>query len=197
MKVLLDPAHGVEVKGKRSPDQSLMEWEWSREMIGKIEKRLEELGIDSERTWYEDNEPGLNKRCRIANKIAKESKTKCILISFHINAAGMGKDWMNARGWSVFVSPNASNNSKKLAISLAKSAEELDLKVRKPDHNYYYWTASLAICKYTTMPAVLVENLFMDNKEDMEYLKSDEGKNTLTEVVIKGICNYLDYNYDR
>lgn len=194
MKVLLDPAHGQDVKGKRSPDQRLLEWKWSREIIGRIEKRLDQLSISHERTWIGDTEPGLKKRCLAANSIAK--KEKCILISVHNDALGNG-EWMNARGWSARVSLNASSNSKKLATMIAKAAKEMDIKVRCPKPDCMYWQQNLAICRDTTMPAVLVENLFMDNKSDLEYLLSEEGKETLTEVIVKGICNYIGVEYDR
>lgn len=193
MKVLLDPAHGEDVKGKRSPDYRLREWSWSREVIGMLEKRFDQLGIAHERTWDGDNEPGLGKRCKIANANAKIEP--CILISMHCDALGNG-EWMKARGWSARVGLNASTKSKKLATTIAKVAQEKGIKVRTPKPGQLYWQQNLAICRDTSMPAVLIENLFMDNKEDLEYLLSDEGKRTLTEIIVEGVCNYLGKIYE-
>jgi N-acetylmuramoyl-L-alanine amidase len=98
---------------------------------------------------------------------------------------------MNARGWSVFVSNNASGNSKKLAECLGQVAECIPVLVRKPMHNQLYWQQNLAICRDTNCPAVLTENFFQDNKEDVEYLLSPEGKQTVVQIHIDGIVKYL------
>ena len=42
------------------------------------------------------------------------------------------------------------------------------------------------------MPAVLVENLFQDNEKDVEYLASEEGKDVLSDIIIKGILAYYE-----
>ena len=38
--VILDPAHGSDVKGKRSPDGTHLEYIWSREICKKLKDRL-------------------------------------------------------------------------------------------------------------------------------------------------------------
>ena len=202
MLVILDPAHQKLVAGKRSPDGKLLEYLWSRELIGMIEKRLDEIGIEHVRTSppSEDNgkEIGLLNRCKRANAFAKTHNGKSIFISPHVNAAGNGK-WMNARGWSVFISPTASSNSKKLASLMAIEAGIQGIKVRVPDPDHKYWTAKFTVLQKTSMPAILIENLFMDNEDDVNYLLSDNGKETLCEIIIKGICDYfnIEYNYGR
>lgn len=192
MKVLLDPGHSSKTPGKRSPDGVLREYKWARELTSVIEKKLDALGIAHQRTTTPDEddiEISLTKRCRRANEIAK--KEKCILISIHCNAAGADGQWHSAKGWSVFVSLNASGNSKKLASLIATEAIQTGIKVRQPDPQHLYWTQNLAICRDTSMPAVLVENMFQDNKEDVQYLLSDEGKENLANIIVKGICNYI------
>ena len=54
-----------------------------------------------------------------------------------------------------------------------------------------YWQQNLAICRDTNCPAVLTENFFQDNKEDVEYLLSPEGKQTVAQIHIDGIVKYL------
>ena len=121
----------------------------------------------------------------------KETGKKAILVSIHCNAAGSGTNWMNAKGWSVFVSNNASSNSNRLAECLGQIAECIPVPVRKPMPNQLYWQQNLAICRDTNCPAVLTENFFQDNKEDVEYLLSQEGKQTVTQIHIDGIVKYL------
>lgn len=49
----------------------------------------------------------------------------------------------------------------------------------------------LYILKQTKSPTVLTENLFQDNKEDVEYLLSEKGKDTIVNLHVNGIINYI------
>lgn len=191
MKVLIDNGHGENTPGKRSPDGRLREWSYTREIADLVVAGLRKNGIDAERIVKEDSDVPLSERCRRANNIYRDTGKKAILVSIHCNAAGPGASWMNAQGWSVFVSNNASLNSKKLAESLAQVAECIPVPVRKPMPRQLYWEQNLAICRDTNCPAVLTENFFQDSKEDVEYLLSREGKDTVARIHIEGILKYL------
>ena len=191
MKVLIDNGHGENTPGKCSPDGRLREWAYSREIADKVVSGLRKLGIDAERIVKEDTDVPLSERCKRANAIYKETGKKAILVSIHCNAAGTGSNWMNAKGWSVFVSNNASGNSKKLAECLSESALSIPVQVRKPMPGQLYWQQNLAICRDTNCPAVLTENLFQDNKDDVEYLLSREGKDAVVRIHIEGIAKFL------
>lgn len=191
MKVLIDNGHGENTPGKRSPDGRLREWSYTREIADLVVAGLRKKGIDAERIVKEDSDVPLSERCRRANNIYRNTGKKAILVSIHCNAAGSGASWMNAQGWSAFVSNNASLNSKRLAESLAQVAECIPVPVRKPMPGQLYWEQSLAICRDTNCPAILTENFFQDNKEDVEYLLSREGKDTVARIHIEGILKYL------
>ncbi len=191
MKVLIDNGHGENTPGKRSPDGRLREYAYTREIADRVVAGLKKLGIDAERIVKETIDVPLNERCRRANEIYKATGKKAILISIHCNAAGSGVSWLNARGWSVFVSNNASTASKKLAICLAEAAVTMKVTVRKPKPDQLYWEQNLAMCRDTNCPAVLTENFFQDNKKDVEYLLSPEGKSTVAQIHIDGITAYL------
>lgn len=191
MKVLIDNGHGENTPGKCSPDGRLREWSYTREIADMVIIGLRKLGIDSERIVKEDTDVPLSERCRRANAIYRETGKKAILVSIHCNAAGSGAAWMNAKGWSVFVSNNASVNSKRLADCLAKAAGEKGVNIRKPMPGQLYWQQNLAMCRDTNCPAVLTENFFQDNKEDVEYLLSREGKDAVVQIHVEGIVKYL------
>lgn len=191
MKVLIDNGHGENTPGKGSPDGRLREWAYTREIADMVVFELRKKGIDAERIVKEDTDVPLSERCRRANEIYRKAGKKAILISIHCNAAGSGASWMGARGWSVFVSNNASSNSKKLATCLAEVAECIPVSVRKPMPGQLYWQQNLAMCRDTNCPAVLVENFFQDNKEDVEYLMSADGKREVVRIHVEGIAKYL------
>lgn len=191
MKVLIDNGHGENTPGKRSPDGRLREYAYTREIADRVVFGLRKLGIDAERIVKEDLDVSLSERCKRVNAIYKETGKKAILVSIHCNAAGSGSTWMGARGWSVFVSNNASANSKRLATCLGEGALNQGVQIRKQTPKLLYWEQNLAMCRDTNCPAVLTENFFQDNKEDVEYLLSSEGKQAVTQIHIDGIVAYL------
>ena len=195
MKVILGTAHGSNVSGKCSPDKSIREYQWSREMCQMIKERLDDLGIENEIDIMEPEEISLNERVRLVNRICKESKTKCIYVSVHINAAGSDGKWYNASGWTVYVYNKASQNSKKLALELYNIAEEKKLFGNRSIPKEKYFTANFAVLRDTTCPAVLTENFFQDNKKDVEYLLSEKGKKEICDLHVDGIINFLE-KYD-
>lgn len=191
MKILIDNGHGSDTAGKRSPDGKLREYAYAREIALRVENSLRSKGYDVERIVPEETDVPLSERVARANKIYQANGKQAFLVSIHCNAAGNGSAWMAARGWAVYIDPTASQNSKRLATAIANAAEDAGLKVRKETNAHNYWVSSLYICKHTNCPAVLTENLFQDNKEDVEFLLSEEGKQVITDLHVNGIINYI------
>lgn len=131
MKILIDNGHGVDTAGKRSPDGSLREYKYAREIAEKVVSELKKRGFDAERIVTEENDISLSERCRRVNSICDRVGTKnVILVSIHCNAAGNGSQWMNARGWEAWTSVGQAA-ADKMADCLYKAAEETDFKIRK------------------------------------------------------------------
>lgn len=191
MKILIDNGHGADTEGKRSPDGRLREYAYAREIALRLEKALKARGYDAERIVTEENDIPLSERVKRANRIYSETGHKAILVSIHCNAAGSDDKWHDARGWGAYISQNASKNSKALACCLIDAAEAKGLKVRRYSPDKPYWTQSLAICRDTSCPAVLTENLFQDNKDDVDYLLSEKGKEAITTLHVNGIIKYI------
>lgn len=194
MKVLIDNGHGENTPGKRSPDERLREWSYTRKIADRVIAGLRAKGVDAERIVKEMVDIPLSVRCRRVNTIYRESDGNAILVSIHCNAAGLGSDWLSTHGWSVFVSNNASINSKKLATCLAEVAIQKEVFVRQPTPEQLFWIQNLAICRDTNCPAILTENFFQDNKEDVEFLLSEEGMQMVTQIHVEGVMNYLKKN---
>ena len=192
MKVILDNGHGRDTAGKRSPDGRLREYAYAREMARRIAQDLKRQGIDVSLLVPEDTDVPLKERVERANRIYAETGKQAILVSIHVNAAGNGSTWFSARGWSVFVDPAASQDSERLATSIAEAAGNIGLTVRRETGGRNYWVSSFYICKHTNCPAVLTENLFQDNREDVDYLLSDAGKQAIVCLHVKGIIDYLN-----
>ena len=98
--IVLDPAHGKEVPGKRSPDNSHREYLWSRERCRNLAIALRSLGYEVFFTNSTEYEIGLSKRQR--NALSVKTDKQKFLLSLHNDAVGSGTSWNNARGWSVW-----------------------------------------------------------------------------------------------
>ena len=55
----------------------------------------------------------------------------------------------------------------------------------------WYWPQNLGICRDTNCAAVLTENLFQDNREDVELLHNEEFFVKLCNAHVRGIETYI------
>lgn len=194
MKILIDNGHGENTLGKRSPNGTLREYLYAREIADAIVRELVKRGYDAERIVRENVDVALTERTRRVNEYCgKLGASNVILISVHCNAAGNGSEWMKARGWSAYTSKGRTK-ADKLADCLYSIAESVFVgqRIRKdmsdgdPD-----WEENFYILQKTKCPAVLTENFFQDNKEDVDFLLSPEGKKQIVKVHVDGIIKYI------
>ena len=194
--VILDAGHGKDTPGKCAPDKTLYEWQFNREIVAMLCERL--YGLEHVQTVIlvpEEIDVPLKERVRRVNTIYHDAKIEgkeCLLISVHVNAACCGGKWANASGFSVWVSNNASDKSKQFAQIAYEQAKLLDLCGNRVAPKENYWTSNFYILKNTPCPAVLTENMFQDNKDDVEFLKSDEGKEKIVDLHFNAVKKYLE-----
>ena len=193
MKILIDNGHGYDTPGKCSPDKKLREYAYAREITKRIVTDLKEKGYDAELLVTEEKDISLKERVTRTNNMCKKHGTSnVIFISIHCNAAGNG-NWMKAQGWSAFTS-KGNTKSDKIATIMYKYAEKYftgrkirtDYSDKDPD-----WEENFYVLKNTNCPAVLTENFFMDNKDDVDYLLSEEGKTAIVKTHVDAIIEYL------
>ena len=192
--VLLDAGHGNNTPGKCSPDKSLYEWKWTRDLVKIIKQQLDMLGFDCRVLVPEDRDIPIAERCRRANNIYCNFGKDVLLVSIHCNAKGADGQWHDARGFSAYVGLNASSKSKMLAQYLWNEAIAQGLKGNRSVPAAPYIAQNLAICRDTLCPAVLTENLFQDNEEDVDLLLSEDGKEKVTATHVNAIVEFIkDY----
>lgn len=197
MKILLEAGHGdpplTGIGSKQSPDGRLKEYVYCREIVKEVVRRLRAQGYDAENTVPENGDIPLGERCSRVNAWCDRlgSKKVCF-VSIHNNAAGCGQ-WMNARGWEAWTSKGQTMGDK-LADCLYDAASRClpkgtpirtDMTDGDRDKE-----GNLAVVRGTRCPAVLTENLFQDNKEDVDYLLSPEGREAIVTLHVEGIKAY-------
>lgn len=193
--VLIDNGHGWNTAGKRSPDGVFREWAWAREIAVNIVEDLKEQGVTAFLLVREDEDISLATRvARVEGYCRAYGSKNVILVSIHNNAAGDGSEWMSAKGWSAYTTPGETS-SDKLALHLyaeaQKAFEGRKIRIYQSTENPD-WESNLYILRKTSCTAVLTENFFMDNREDLAYIRSREGKKAVISCHVTGLKAYIE-----
>ena len=195
--IILGTAHLKSTPGKCSPDGKFREYQYSREIVAAVKAILKNSGYN---VFVDIEDDDLNVtqsrelclRCKMVNDLCKVYGD-CIYVSIHVNAAGSDGKWHTATGWEAYTSPGKTK-ADALATCLYEAAKKnlKDVKIRTdfsdgdPDKE-----ANLYVLKHTNCPAVLTENLFQDNKNDVDYLLSDKGFHEIVRIHVEGILEYF------
>ena len=123
MKILLDPGHGINTTGKRSPDGRFLEYRFNREVSRLIISDLLDRGFDCETIVPEETDISLQERCARVNRHCRQ----------------LGID----------------------------------------------------ILRHTLCPAVLTENGFFTNVQEVQFLLSRPGIRAIADLHVEGIVEYL------
>lgn len=194
MKILIDPGHGIDTPGKRSPDGLFLEYLWNRQVADLILEGLVSAGVDASLVVTETNDVTLRNRVNRVNTICNRlGASNVLLVSIHANAAGNGSAWMNAKGWSCYTS-KGKTKSDQVAECLydAFEAEFQDRKIRKDmSDGDRDWEENFYVLQKSKCPAVLLENFFYDNREECAWMLQEETKRRIADAVVKGIIKYI------
>lgn len=195
--ILIDNGHGRETPGKRSPDGSLLEWQFNRDIAIRVVDGLRARGYNAVRIVTEDRDVALSTRAERANCYCRQyGKDNVLLVSIHGNASGNG-GWMTATGWEAWTTVGKTR-SDALANCLYEAAAKTfkgkvirkDMSDGDPDKEKN-WT----ILYKSACAAVLTENFFYDTKGDLEFMQSKEGRDAIVYVHIQGIIDYIKKVY--
>lgn len=210
MVILIDNGHGKNTLGKQSPilkgsgleissefveKDRFKEWKYTRVIANQIVDTLKGMGYDTRLVTPEDEDASLAERIRRINTVCnKEGASNVLMISVHANAVGDSSKWMEGKGWEAYTT-RGETISDKLAEFLYKRADS-NIKGRKIRED---WTdgdrdkeADFYIIKHAKCAAVLTENFFYDNKDDLKYLTSEEGVHAVVRLHVEGIIDYIN-----
>lgn len=180
---ILDNGHGDNTPGKCSPRFGgnlpiLYEWEFNRNVVQRVANMCTNAGIRYRVLVPEDNDISLEARCERANRIYSETGGKCFLFSIHANA-GCGT------GWECYTT-KGETKSDRIAEILANEwraefGEQWRIRADYSDGDADK-ESQFYILQHTKCPAVLSENLFMDNYKDYQFLMTDAGRERIAKV---------------
>lgn len=191
MFIVLDCGHSKRTAGKRSPDGRFLEYEYNRILGKRIGDCLTDLRIEWCFTYDIDREDDLSltERANVANKMSKVyGNENVILISIHFNAAGNGADFIKASGFELYSTKGDTISDAYANIVLEEAIKVLEpLKRKIRGHK----EANFTVIKKTVCPSILIEYGFYTDKEEMEWLMSEQGLQANTELTINAIKRFI------
>ena len=124
----------------------------------------------------------------LANRLPAEKKKNCIYLSVHSDAMPDGAHGKGS-GFSVYTSVGHTPSDAIAEIFCATYIRRLpEFKFRRnladgdSDHEENFY-----VLKNTTCPAILVENLFFDNRKEAEFLLSEAGQSQIAMTLFEAI----------
>lgn len=193
---VLDPGHGDETAGKRSPriPPGVLEHEFNLDVAKRLQKLIIDEGFGCVLTRGDEHTLKIRKRKEIAKDLIDKGEL-VRFISIHANAAGPGGWYERARGVRVFTQRKSviytgSNFLAKLLlenIAIASGLKKLNIKdhiTRKGKEH------PVGVLNKLKCQAVLTENGFMTSKKDCKILASEEGRQAIALGHFNGILEF-------
>lgn len=189
--IIIDRGHGVYTPGKRSPKwedgTQLFEWEFNNDVATRIAHKLAAAGVRSRLLVTETKDISLSERCsRINNICSMHGRENCILISIHANAGG-------GTGFEVFTSPGntpADDYATMIIESIKKTFPNEKIRSDHSDGDADK-EARFYILQKSQCPAILTENLFMDNEADCRKLMDNDFRERIADAHVTAIMRML------
>lgn len=191
-KWLLDAGHGGILNGKYVTAPKKM-WRFddgmevyegviNRQITSKLITLLRDEKIDFGLVYDEIVDTPLAERVAIANRVyAKNPNT--IYLSIHSNAGG-------GKGFEVYTGPGQTVSDKfgevfyRGYLESFKSTFKIRIDLSDGDGDK---ESPFYVLEKTKCPAILVENLFFDNREEALYLLSDAGQHAIAACMFAAI----------
>lgn len=186
-KWLLDEGHGGLLNGHyvtapkkmfKFPDGlTIYEGVINREIGSRLAGLLQKANIDFDFISDEVDDLSLTVRVQRADNRFQKDK-RCIFLSVHSNAGG-------GSGFEIFTSKGQTKSDKIAQIFCEvykRSFPEYPFRSDQSDGDFDK-EENFFLLRKTDCPALLVENLFFDNRKEAEYLLSEKGQQEIAECL--------------
>jgi N-acetylmuramoyl-L-alanine amidase len=189
IRVVIDPGHGGLFTGAES--NGIYEKNINLSIAKKIQTLSREYNVEVIMTREKDEDrAGDNLRASLEYRVAlAEKKNADIFISIHTNSVTNNVPQDKYSGFDIYVPENESKfyeGSVKLASSISDYI--------KPDFNIAgelkQGKERIRVLDLATVPAILIECGYMDNKSDLAYLLDDKNQEKIARDILEGIRKY-------
>ncbi|MFT0803539.1 N-acetylmuramoyl-L-alanine amidase [Bacillus swezeyi] len=173
--IVIDAGHGGKDGG--ATGNGLIEKNLALEMVLNVEEQLKtRKGVKVHLTRKSDVFVPLNERASKANELNSN-----LFVSFHHNAGG-------GTGFESYIYPGLKNTlTEKIQQVMHKKVMSFMKLYNIPDRGQK--EADFVVLKKTKMPAILLENLFLDSIQDAALLKDSIFKKKLSKTIADCIAD--------
>lgn len=175
IKLVMDPGHGGKDPG--AVGNGLVEKDLNLEMSIRIAGKLAAYDVAVTLTRSFDTDLGLDERCDIANNLGADH-----FCSLHTNSGG-------GTGFESFIHTSAGSKTEIIHNILHDTVAGYYNSAGFHDRGKK--RADFAVLRNTVMPAVLLENFFIDSPTDAAVLKDVAFFDGLAEVIAGGLVKAL------
>lgn len=174
--VLLDPGHSPD-SGAVGPS-GLAEQQANLQLARVVAAELIKKGARVEWTRQDGAGPSLNDRARLADQSSAD-----VLLSLHHNAVPAGVNPLQNHGSSVYYyHPQSYELARRLHQKLLQ-------KLNLPDFGLYW--DNLAMCRPTSLPAVLIEPAFMIHPEEEALIQTPAYRLECARAVVEALADFF------
>ena len=179
MKIFIDPGHGGKDPG--ATGNGLQEKDVVLDLALRLAKELENYNCQVKLARDKDVYVANGDRTKEANAWGA-----VLYFSIHIN----GHTNTSANGYEDFIYPTAPQKTANIRKAIHTKLSAVWLNAGRANRGMK--TANFQVLRETKMPAVLVENGFISNKEDADLLRNKDFRIKLVNAMLEGIVNALD-----
>lgn len=181
--VVVDPGHGKQDSGTRSPDKKHLEKHIALDFAKKLSDELTKEGATVIMTRKDDTYIGLKERADVANRNAAH-----FFVSVHMNSNTRPE----SRTGGIVFHHKSSPMGKLLAECMHNELKGIgSVKSLGARSDGTLYKEGLAVLRHSTMPAVLLEAGFLNHSSDRKFLLNAEFQAKYVRAVVKGIKLYL------
>jgi len=173
--IVIDPGHGGNDPGASA--FNLQEKDLNLDIALQLKTLLANYA-EVRLTRNSDVFVGLSQRAAFANSLKAD-----LFVSIHINAGG-------GTGFESYLRKGADQENIGLAKTLHSSLADFYKGKGFPDRGIKY--ANFAVLRETSIPAILFENLFIDQEKDVEKLKDASFRREIAQAMARGIIEGLN-----
>lgn len=183
--VVIDAGHGGMDEGTSSQNQKYLEKDYTLLIVKRVKKLLEQKDVTAYYTRMDDRNISKKARTRLANR-----KKADLFVSIHCNASSVGDTTANGLEtlYSARKPQEGSLTNKRLArVMLEELTEATGLRKRGMIRR-----EQLYLLHHAKVPTTIVEIGYMSNREDLAFMKKEEGQRKIAEGICAGILRALE-----
>lgn len=183
--VVIDAGHGGMDEGTSSGNQKHLEKDYTLLIVKRVKKLLEQKNITAYYTRMDDRNISKKARTRLANR-----KKADLFVSIHCNASSVGDT--TAHGLETLYSARKLQEGTLTNRKLAKVMLEELTKATGLRKRGMIRREQLYLLHHAKVPTTIVEIGYMSNREDLAFMKEEEGQRKIAEGICAGILRALE-----